>query len=361
MGKDMKKYSIHIIIGSIVYFVIFIINSAIAQEQAFKDYVFAANEVSNTISIIDPKTLTVKKTVPIGDKDIHRPLYNGHIDPHGVIASPDGELVLVTARGSSSLIMIDAKALEVLSYVTTSGREPHACMFTPDGRQAWITVRGSDHIDVFDRGSKKIVAQVATGEGPGMVHFEPSGRYAFVSFQKRNVVSVIDTYNYSVIKEISVPGKFSPFLMVSTSEKPFFWVIHKDVNKISVIDPRTFEVVGTVDVGNKPNHVAFIVKNGIEYAYITIAKDNRIDIIEMKDKPRFMRSVAVGQEPHGIWADPEMKTIFVGHEISNDVWAIDVATDKVMAKIPVGEKPIDVVYVRVWQDFRGQTSIKPGH
>ncbi|HBR18372.1 MAG TPA: hypothetical protein DD725_12395 [Deltaproteobacteria bacterium] len=345
----------------LIFYVVVCLGSAGAEEQAFKDYVFAANEVSNAISVIDPKTLAVIKTIPIGDKDIHRPLYNGHIDPHGVIASPDGEMILITARGSSSLIMIDGKALEVLGYITTSGREPHACMFTPDGRQAWITVRGSDHIDVFDRGSKKIVAQIATGDGPGMVHFEPSGRYAFVSFQKRNVVSVIDTYNYSIVKEISVPGKFSPFLMVSTSERPFFWVIHKDVNKVSVIDPRKFEVVGTVDVGNKPNHVAFIVKGGVEYAYITIAKDNRIDVIEMKDKPRFIKPIAVGQEPHGIWADPEMKTIFVGHEISNEVWAIDVATDRILAKIPVGEKPIDVVYVRVWQDFKGRMLGKSGH
>ncbi|HAG50909.1 MAG: hypothetical protein A2X87_06595 [Deltaproteobacteria bacterium GWC2_42_51] len=347
----MKRAKIKLfIITGLLFCSNFYVITANAEEQAFKDYVFAANEISNTISIIDPKTLTIIKTISIGDKDIHRPLYNGHIDPHGVIASPDGELILVTARGSSSLIMLDGKALEVLGYITTSGREPHACMFTPDGRQAWITVRGSDHIDVFDRGSKKIVAQILTGEGPGMVHFEPSGRYAFVSFQKRSVVAVIDTYNYSIIKDIPVPGKFSPFLMVSTSEKPYFWVIHKDVNKISVIDPRKFEVVGTVDVGNKPNHVAFIVKGGVEYAYVTIAKDNRIDVIEMKDRPRFVKSIPVGQEPHGIWSDPEMKHIFVGHEISNEIWAIDAATDKVLAKIPVGEKPIDVVYVRVWQE-----------
>lgn len=152
----MKRAKIKLfIITGLLFFGIFFVITANAEEQAFKDHVFAANEISNTISIIDPVKLEVAKTLAIGDKDIHRPLYNGHIDPHGVIASPDGELILVTARGSSSLIMIDGRTLEGLGYLTTSGREPHACMLTPDGRQAWITVRGSDHIDVFDRGSKK--------------------------------------------------------------------------------------------------------------------------------------------------------------------------------------------------------------
>ena len=230
--------------------------------------------------------------------------------------------------------------------MTTSGREPHAGVFTPDGGTAWITIRGSDHVDIFDRLSKKIVAQVPTGDGPGMVSFEPSGRYAFVSYQKRNVVSVIDTHSYDMVREIPVPGNFSPYLLFSTGKKPLLWVIHKDINKISVIDPRKFQIVDTIDVGNRPNHIAFIVKNGVEYAYVTIAKDNRIDVFEVKEKSRFVKSIAAGKETHGIWTDPQMSRIFVGHEISNDVWVLDAETDEVISKIPVGEKPIDIVYVR---------------
>src|SRR3990172_11310941 len=229
----MKRAKIKLfIITGLLFCSNFYVITANAEEQAFKDYVFAANEISNTISIIDPKTLTIIKTISIGDKDIHRPLYNGHIDPHGIIASPDGELVLVTARGSSTLIFIEGRRLEVTGYVTTSGREPHAGVFTPDGGTAWITIRGSDHVDIFDRLSKKIVAQVPTGDGPGMVSFEPSGRYAFVSYQKRNVVSVIDTHSYHMVREIPVPGNFSPYLLFSTGKKPLLWVIHKDINKI---------------------------------------------------------------------------------------------------------------------------------
>lgn len=327
-------------------FLILFLYSTFSEGKDYKDFVYVANERSNSISVIDPVSNKVIKTILIGDKDIHRPLYAGHIDPHGVIASPEGQMVLITARGSSSLVFIDTENHEVMGYVTTSGREPHACTFTPDGRLVWVTIRGARQIDVFDRGSRKIIAQVPTHEGAGMVAFGADPRYAFVSYHKKDVVSIVDTYNYSIVKNIPVPGKFSPFLMASMKDPQNIWVIHKDVNKVSVINSKTLQISGTVDVGNKPNHVAFIHKGGIEYAYITIAKDNRIDVIEVDDTPRFAKSIPVGIEPHGIWSNPEMTRIYVGHEVSNEVWVIDVTTNMVLEKIPVGEKPIDVVYVR---------------
>ena len=37
--------------------------------------------------------------------------------------------------------------------------------------------------------------------------------------------------------------------------------------------------------------------------------------------------------------------LYVGHEQSDDVWVLDTSDHSVVAQIPVGRKPIDVVYV----------------
>ena len=92
------------------------------------DRVFIANEDSNTISVIDPNSNTVETTINLTSFDedprppfrfvtggvmpthtamIHKPLYHGCIDAHGVVPSPDGRMLATSGRGSSNIYLID--------------------------------------------------------------------------------------------------------------------------------------------------------------------------------------------------------------------------------------------------------------
>ena len=89
------------------------------QQQAFNDHVFVANELSNTISVINPLNNTLEDTIDLAGFDNRKPfsfnastplaamhltpLYNGAIDTHGMNLSPDGKLIAVAARGSSNI------------------------------------------------------------------------------------------------------------------------------------------------------------------------------------------------------------------------------------------------------------------
>jgi len=50
--------------------------------------------------------------------------------------------------------------------------------------------------------------------------------------------------------------------------------------------------------------------------------------------------------PNGIWANPQGTRVFAVHETSNDLRVIDTGTSRVIAKVPVGRKPIRVVVSR---------------
>ena len=98
------------------------------QQQAFNDHVFVANELSNTISVINPKNNTLEDTIDLTGFDNRKPfsfnastplpamhltpLYNGAIDTHGMNSSPDGKIIAVAARGSSNIYLINATNLE---------------------------------------------------------------------------------------------------------------------------------------------------------------------------------------------------------------------------------------------------------
>jgi YVTN family beta-propeller protein len=52
----------------------------------------------------------------------------------------------------------------------------------------------------------------------------------------------------------------------------------------------------------------------------------------------------VGQRPNGISNNREGTRLFVVHENSNDLKVIDTGSSSVLATVPVGRKPIRVVY-----------------
>jgi YVTN family beta-propeller protein len=85
---------------------------AFGPAKGFADTAYVANEQSVTISVIDTATHTIIQTIGLGsdpaipgtpqpngpfngETDHHNPFYNGHVDPHGLWLTPDGEILLV--------------------------------------------------------------------------------------------------------------------------------------------------------------------------------------------------------------------------------------------------------------------------
>jgi DNA-binding beta-propeller fold protein YncE len=159
---------------------------------------------------------------------IHKPLYHGAIDIHGVVPSPDGRLLATAGRGSSNLYLIDTLAKKVvgnapnpLAGPTTNadrltsgvliGREPHEPTFTRNGKEVWVAVRGEDRIAILDveavikasggAAATAVRMYLPTINGPAQVWFSADGNLAFVASQKVSRVDVFqvrpDAQGYS--------------------------------------------------------------------------------------------------------------------------------------------------------------------
>jgi len=175
--------------------VLFLLSGAFAQ-QAFAqqapfgrpdipvsnaDRVYAADQTSNTVSVIDPYNNQLLGVIRLGNPvpGALSPLYRGQLLVHGLGFSPDSKTVAVVSVGSNSVTLIDTatNAVKATIYV---GRSPHEAFFTPDGRELWVTVRGEDYVSVIDPVGMKETRRIQLANGPGMTMFGPDGRYAFV-------------------------------------------------------------------------------------------------------------------------------------------------------------------------------------
>jgi YVTN family beta-propeller protein len=120
---------------------------------------------------------------------------------------------------------------------------------------------------------------------------------------------------------------------------------HKDVGKVTRIDTDKLEVKGVFDTGFITNHLAFAKTGTGTHAYVTIGGENVVKVYTTDDTPKLMATIPTGALPHGIWVSDDSSRIYVGLENGDAVDVIDTATNKVIARAPVGQAPQALVYV----------------
>ena len=128
-----------------------------AQPIAAADRVYTADQTSNTVTVISPATNTVLGTIALGNArpdDLLGALYSKQITTHGLGFSPDGTLLAAVNVTTNSVSVIETATNTVKGTVYLR-RAPHEAFFTPDGKEIWVAVRGEGHVSVIDVASLK--------------------------------------------------------------------------------------------------------------------------------------------------------------------------------------------------------------
>ncbi|MGH7314397.1 MAG: beta-propeller fold lactonase family protein [Candidatus Rokuibacteriota bacterium] len=292
--------------------------------------VYVANESSNSVTVIDARTYAVLGTI---DSRYHA--------THDLALSRDGALLLATNLASGRLSLIDTVAMETIGSVYT-GERAHVVAFTNDDRRAWVANIAEDNVSILDVATRRILGTIPTGKGPTGLAFSRDGRFAYVSNQGDKTVAVVDTATHTIVKRIPV-GTNPHFLILGPDGR--IWGCNTGSNDIYVIDPSTQDIAGSFQVGPAPQQIAFGYK-GLQgpLAYVTVAGFNKVLVLGGDStRLQLLEEIEVGDGPNGIWANPQGTRVFVVHERSNDLRVIDTGTSRVIATVPVGQKPIRVV------------------
>ena len=310
-----------------------------------QDRVYTADQNSNTVSVINPATNALLGQIKLGNQrpDVLSAIYKGEVNVHGLGFSPDHKTLIAISNGSNSVTFIDT-ATNKVKGITYIGRSPHEGFFTADGKEVWVVVRGENYISVIDPATYKETRRIETTAGPGMVLFHPNGKLAFVVSSFSPVVDIIDVASHKVIKKLDVVSPFSPFLQFTPDFKEV-WMTHKDVGKVTRIDTEKLEVKGVFDTGFITNHLGFAKTAAGTLAYVTIGGENVVKVFTTEATPKLVATIPVGALPHGIWPSDDGSRMYIGLENGDAVDVIDTASNKVVARAPVGQAPQALVYV----------------
>ena len=310
------------------------------------DRVYAADQTSNTVSVIDPSENKLLGVIRLGDPvpGALSPLYKGQLLVHGLGYSPDGKTLAVVSVGSNSVTLIDTATNKIKGTIYV-GRSPHEAFFIPNGRELWVTVRGENYLSVIDPARMKETRRIELANGPGMTMFGPDGKYAFVCSSFTPELAVVEVASHKIVKRLLQVSPFSPNIAV-TPENDEVWITLKDVGKVQIYGAKPpFDQKAVLDTGPITNHVNFANNRNGKFAYVTIGGANEVKAFRRGATPELVATIPVGELPHGIWPSGDGSRVYVALENGEHCVAIDTLTNKVIANIPIGQTTQALVYV----------------
>src|SRR6202162_1905219 len=260
------------------------------------DRVYAADQTSNTVSVIDPSTNELLGVIRLGEPvpASLSPLYTAQLLVHGMGFSPDSKTLAVVSVASNSVTLIDTATNAVKGTVYV-GRSPHEAFFTPNGRELWVTVRGENYVSVIDPIQMKEIRRIELANGPGMTVFGPDGKYAFVCSSFTPELAVIDVAAHKILKRVPQASPFCPNIAVSP-ENDEVWITLKDAGKVQVYSAKPpFEQKAVLETGPITNHVNFVNNRNGKFAYVSIGGLGVVKVFHRGATPELVATIPVGE------------------------------------------------------------------
>ena len=304
----------------------------------------ALSKAEQTLSIIDPTTLSVVARVPAGP------------DPHEVIASDDGKFAYISNYGGgayNTITPVDLLAQKTLPTIDLGAlRGPHGLEFA--GGKVWFTAEAAKAIGSYYPATKQIDWILGTGQDrTHMIYVFPGLNPIITSNVNSATISVIEETNSSGTpppppgaprpaprtnwSETVIPvGRGSEGFDVSPDEKEI-WVANAQDGTISVIDLAAKKVVQTLNASVRGANRLKFTPDG-KLAFVSTLGGPDLVVLDATARKEVKR-VPIGHGAAGILMQPDGQRAFVACTPDDYIVVIDIKSLTVTGKINAGKQP----------------------
>jgi YVTN family beta-propeller protein len=130
---------------------------------------------------------------------------------------------------------------------------------SPDGRQLWTANAQDGTLSVIDLASRKVTDTIdAKIPGSNRLKFTPDGKLVFISSLRGSDVVIYDAASRKEHKRVPVGHGAAGILMDPAGNRAF--VACTPDNYVAIIDLKTLDVTGHVDVGGEPDGLAWAIR-----------------------------------------------------------------------------------------------------
>lgn len=303
---------------------------------------YVVNGESNNIEVLNLNDLSKKEQLSL----------NGATFPHHINISPD-KTKLAVAITSTDLSgghdsggmggMSGFKVMVLNSYTGKIEKElmlpkmPHNGVFSKDGSELWIAQEDEQQsqVLVYNTGNWSLKNTILVGKGLSEVTFSADGTKVFAANTLDATVSIINPDTKTVLGTVAV-GK-DP-VGAWPAANGFMYVDNETDGTVTEIAVVSSTVTETIPLGFKPGYVAYHPAQ--QELWVSDATNGKIVYYkEISGQWALQGSIITGADAHAIAFSPDGATAYVTNQGANTVSVIKVADHIVTETIPVGKKP----------------------
>ena len=209
--------------------------------------------------------------------------------------------LLVANKGDHTLGIIDAEAGSQVATVAENGTTGHEVIASPDGKLAYVPIYGNSGVGKPGTdGSNMIVIDIAS----------------------RKVVGNVD-FGRGVRPHCPIFGPKDGMLYVTT-----------EIDKtISIIDPKTLKIVGTIPTGQPESHMLAITADG-KRGYTANVGPGSVSVLDMQGR-KTLAVIPVSSQVQRIAVSVDGSMVFTADQSKPQLAVIDTSTNKVKAWVPL--------------------------
>jgi YVTN family beta-propeller protein len=218
-------------------------------------------------------------------------------------ANLTAQTLLVVNQGDSDVSLIDPATGNTRATIAenTPGVHAHEIAASADGRTAFVPIYGS------------------AGVGkPGIDGHE---------------MLVIDVASHKVVNHVDFGHGVRPHLPVLDPASGLLYVTTEIDKDVTIVDPKTLQIVGTVPTGQEQSHMLVVSHDG-RRGYTANVGPGTVSVLDLTAR-KTLAIIPVSGEVQRISISADDKWVFTADQTKPQMAVIDTATNKVTHWIPL--------------------------
>jgi YVTN family beta-propeller protein len=215
--------------------------------------------------------------------------------------TPAKPLLVATNQGDRDLSIIDPVAAKQLATVPEGGITGHEVATSPDGRTAYVPIYGSSGVGKPGTDGREMVV---------------------IDIPSRKVVDRVD-FGHGVRPHCPVYDRVNNLLYVTTELD----------QTVTIIDPKTLKIVGSVPTGQKESHMLVISRDG-RRGYTSNVGAGTVSVLDMAGR-KTIAVIPISSEAQRIAISNDDSMVFTSDQTKPQLAVIDTATNKLKTWVPL--------------------------
>ena len=259
--------------------------------------------------------------------------------------------LLVAQKGERSLAIVDPVAGSVLASVAENGITGHEVAGSPDGRYAVVPIYGNsgvgqsgtdgNNIIVVDLASHKIVADIKFDHGvrPHCPVFGPKDGMLYVTTELDHAITIIDPKTWKVVGSIPTGQPESHMLTIS-HDGTRGYTANVGPGTVSVLDMKARKTLAVIPISGNTQRIS--VSNDDRWVFTADQTQPRMAVIDTATN-KISTWVQLSGLGYGAALTKDGHYLLMPIPAKNVVDVVDLSTMRVARSVPVGADPQEVI------------------